>query len=900
MPQKQPDPSQPNFVNHRFGSYHLIEFLGQGGFAQVYKGVHVANQLLAAIKVFVTAQNNQPNTPGNEALERLKKEVGPLQRLNHPRIIRLLEIGIQSSISGFPQGIPYLVMEFAPHGTLYDACKGHLPLDLGVVVDYINEIAQGLQYLHDQEIIHRDLKPLNLLLDAQNHIVIADFGLATALERDSSFHLTRVVKGTPDYMAPEQWQGQTRKESDQYSLAVITYEWLTGVKPIQSNRGRPLPPAVEQVITRGLAPNAKDRFPSVTEFARALTLAAKGGAPASPSPTYDASTIRQNAQQPSNQWTWTPSPPSSAEWRQAGWGSTPSAPSTPSSTPFPGQQFPIQPAAIPYDPASPGEHVKHFPVSKPVKEMHWIGGRFLAATTADTLYFWDMVSPGNDATHPIKESNWKFSPDRRFIAGPVLDGIEVYDLAQQTRVHTYKGLKNATALAWSPDGQRIVAAGTVERVTAAGTRSSERAIHLWYMATGQLQHATQPHSGPLRDVTLLAWSPGGGYIASADQGGSVMLWNAGDLSYLRARQSGAQAFRTETLSDLLWSSDDQYLALLTQENQVHVWKANPLSQPNAPANAPGPWGENAQQDFRTYFISAQDRPLALWKPSPPWNAQAQKQDRSNLLALLTGPSTVEVIDTATGATINSHACAGSVLSVAWSPDGKALAAGCEEGTIEIWEPRTGISLSHPATRTGGLARAYQFAIGDQVFQVEALAWSPDGRLLASAGNDPASDEHMIWVWKAHQTTGNGNEEQNEIVKKLGVNLWLALALGAFDLIFPALTGIVTNSLFAFFLIPPISLVALIWAAFTLNEWRQARKQEEKATFKGVPTVSAISWGLTCLIIGITIAQGVVGVLIGLVLAAAGGTVGWHFHRFLLKELHQSLFPSRFGSGFHQF
>jgi serine/threonine-protein kinase len=896
MPQKQPDPSQPNFINHRFGNYHLIEFLGQGGFAQVYQGVHVGNQSLAAIKAFAITQQNQPNISGNEALESLKKEVGPLQPLNHPRIIRLLEIGIQSNIPGFPQGIPYLVMEYVPNGTLHEHCKKTgLPLAPRVVLDYVNQIAEGLQYLHDltPPILHRDLKPLNLLLNAQNEIVIADFGLATALERSKSVHVTKVVKGTLGYMAPEQHlNAETRRESDQYSLAVITHELLTGVKPIQGNPSHPLPSDVVEVLRRGLAQDYRMRYPSVTEFAKALTGAITG---ISPTPTYDAPTVR-DPRRPAKPPTATPATSPRTDWGKAGWGTTPSnsnTPGTPSSIPLPVQPISNQPVLASYDPASPGDHIKHFPVSGQVKDIHWIG-RFLTATTTDHLHFWDMATPGNDATYPVKDSSWKFSPNRRFIAGSVPDGVEIYDLAQQTPVYTYTSLKNVTALAWSPDGQRIVAAGMVK---------NERALHLWNSTNGQPLCATQAHSGPLSDVTLLVWSPRGGYIASADQNSSVILWNAGDLSFRRGRQSGAQAFRLENLSDLSWSPDEQYLALLTGENRVHIWKANPFSPPNISTHTPTPWEAYDQSDFQTYFISGEERPIALWKPPLPWNSQAPKHAHRNLLALLVGPSTVEVINADNGATVSSHPCSHPVLTVAWAPDSRSLAAGCEEGIIEVWEPRAGVSPSQPPQKTSGLPQSYEFAVGERVFQVESLAWSADSRFLASVGSDPARGERMIWVWKTHKTSDLDNDDdndQNDFLKKLGVNFWLALALGAFDLFFPALTGIVTNSLFAFFLIPFISLLALIWAGITLNEWHHARKKEDRATSKGVSTLCAISWGLTSLIIGFNLAQEVPGALLGLLLALVGGIVGWCFHRFLLRELHQSLFPSRFGSGFPQF
>ena len=155
------------------------------------------------------------------------------------------------------------------------------------VVPYLAQIADALQYAHDQKLVHRDIKPENMLLGRRNDVLLTDFGIAVAAQ-NTSMHKTMSVAGTAAYMAPEQLQGKPRPSSDLYSLAVVVYEWVAGQRPFQGSftevagqhlftpppslreKVPTIEPAVEQVVMTALAKDPKDRIGSVRAFANAF------------------------------------------------------------------------------------------------------------------------------------------------------------------------------------------------------------------------------------------------------------------------------------------------------------------------------------------------------------------------------------------------------------------------------------------------------------------------------------------------------------------------------------------------------------------------------------------------------------------------------------------------------
>ncbi len=264
-------------VGQQFGNYRLTRLLGTGGFADVYLGEQVYLKSQAAIKVLTA-----PLAP--EATDGFLREAQTLVSLVHPHIVRLLDYRVEEQT-------PYLVMDYAPGGTLRERIARGQRLSLPTVVAYVKQVADALQYAHDQRLIHRDVKPANLLLGRHHEVLLSDFGISL-LAYSSQSHSTQDIAGTITYMAPEQLRGHPCKASDQYALGVIVYEWLAGKRPFSGSfpeiaaqhclanppplrAAHPgIPQAVEAVILHPLAKRPEQRFASVQAFARALEQAA--------------------------------------------------------------------------------------------------------------------------------------------------------------------------------------------------------------------------------------------------------------------------------------------------------------------------------------------------------------------------------------------------------------------------------------------------------------------------------------------------------------------------------------------------------------------------------------------------------------------------------------------------
>jgi serine/threonine protein kinase len=263
-------------VGQRLGNYRLVRLLGRGGFAEVYLGQHVRLNMQAAIKVLHTQL-------ADEDVENFHREAETIAALIHPHIVRLLDFDVKDDI-------PFLIMDYAPNGSLRQLYPKGTPLPLSTIVSYTRQIAAALQYAHDKKIIHRDVKPENMLLGRSNEVLLSDFGIAM-MTQSSRYQATQETVGTIYYMAPEQLQGKPRLASDQYALGVVIYEWLSGERPfngsfteiVAQHLAVPAPPLygkvpvvsldVERVVMTTLAKDPQQRFPSVQACATALAQA---------------------------------------------------------------------------------------------------------------------------------------------------------------------------------------------------------------------------------------------------------------------------------------------------------------------------------------------------------------------------------------------------------------------------------------------------------------------------------------------------------------------------------------------------------------------------------------------------------------------------------------------------
>lgn len=268
-------------IDKYIGRYHVLEIIGEGGMAIVYKAYDTHLERDVAIKVI--KRDAFPPNQLERIIKRFEREAKALARLSHPNIVKVLDYGEY-------EGAPFLIMEYLQGGSL----KNNLgkPLAWQDTVKILLPITWALEYAHEHKIIHRDIKPSNILLTDQGIPMLTDFGIARLLDLESDTATltgTGVGLGTPEYMAPEQWIGQSSMQSDIYSLGVVLYEMLTGHKPYeastpaaillkQSNDPLPnpdrfvpnLPESIREVLFNAMNKQAENRYKTASAFCQAL------------------------------------------------------------------------------------------------------------------------------------------------------------------------------------------------------------------------------------------------------------------------------------------------------------------------------------------------------------------------------------------------------------------------------------------------------------------------------------------------------------------------------------------------------------------------------------------------------------------------------------------------------
>jgi eukaryotic-like serine/threonine-protein kinase len=487
--------------------------------------------------------------------------------------VRLLDYGIENAI-------PFLVMQYVPNGSLRQLHPKGTQLPLTTVVSYLKQVASALQYIHDQGLIHCDVKPHNMLLNARNEVLLSDFGIAV-ISQKGGYRRESVsdFEGTIPYAAPEQIRSRPRIASDQYSLGVVVYEWLTGDWPFHGsiyeiasqhvlnfppplrNKLPTITPAVEQVVLKALEKDPTQRFESVHAFAIALERASRLEQPQNTvlprSPLPFALPSRH-----------TPSPASPA----------PSATLT-----YRGHTDHVY--ALAWSPN--GKYIASSSLDETIRVWHahmgqtllthhdnslkgqalaWSpGGKYIASTSGllcETIQTWHVSTGLNAAeyptcnghTEPINSLAW--SPDGNKIASASDDGTaQVWDVRTGRSILAYRGHSmGVKAIAWSPNGKYLASA------------SEDKTVHIWNAETGRNLLIYYSH----RDkVNAVAFSPDGRKIASASDDGTVHLWDASTGRKILI-YSGHSGFVTT----LAWSNDGSHLAAGGLDDTIQIWETS--------------------------------------------------------------------------------------------------------------------------------------------------------------------------------------------------------------------------------------------------------------------------------------------------------------------------------------
>jgi serine/threonine-protein kinase len=288
-------PAQANLAGQVLDKRYKIERkLGEGGMSYVYLGTDLGTQSQFAIKVLSDALSQDTN-----AMARLKREAALGMQLAHKNVCHIMRLGETED------KMVYVVMPYVNGEILADRNNrlGHLPVV--ETARFIKDMSAGLQVAHNLNIVHRDLKPENVMIcrgkDGIEYAVVMDFGLAKAQKAEGELQkltATGIILGTPEFMSPEQLRGKTLDpRTDIYSLALMTYEMLTGKLPFTGRtqqemmiarlrsdpmpirRMRPeleIPESIEKVLNKAMQRNPDDRYGTVTEFGDAFASAAQG------------------------------------------------------------------------------------------------------------------------------------------------------------------------------------------------------------------------------------------------------------------------------------------------------------------------------------------------------------------------------------------------------------------------------------------------------------------------------------------------------------------------------------------------------------------------------------------------------------------------------------------------
>jgi hypothetical protein len=257
------------------GQYELLEEIGRGGMGTVYRARDTVRGLEVAVKLMSPHLQMQQTF-----VDRFLREARVVARLEHAHIVPILDVGMH-------ENRPFLVMRLLRGGTLQERINAGL-LDQRQLWEIMAQVALALDAAHAQNVIHRDVKPTNILFNEQGAPFVSDFGIAKVIDATTQLTGDRLI-GTPAYMSPEQFTGQALDgRSDQYSLAVVIFEALTGkllfsgdtlqvmykhvhtAAPAVHRVNPDLPPSLSPALAKALAKNPADRYATVIDFVKAL------------------------------------------------------------------------------------------------------------------------------------------------------------------------------------------------------------------------------------------------------------------------------------------------------------------------------------------------------------------------------------------------------------------------------------------------------------------------------------------------------------------------------------------------------------------------------------------------------------------------------------------------------
>lgn len=680
-----------NREGQRLGNYHLVRLLGHGSFAEVYLAEHRYLKTEAAVKVL------HAQLAASDA-ESFLHEAQTIARLVHPHIVRIFDFDVQD-------GTAFIVMDYASNGTLRQRHRRGEIVPLKLVISYVKQVADALQYAHEQKLIHRDIKPENMLIGRRNEVLLSDFGIAQVAQ-STLLEKTQPMAGTVPYMAPEQLHGRARFASDQYALGIIVYEWLSGTRPFQGSffevasqhmYASPLPlssyvpgisSAVESVVMTALVKDPQKRFASVSAFANALEQASDVQGSHPPLSAFSSS-LPGAPSAPS----YTPVLLPPVDVFPSGSGSpsmnTPLPPESPLTSAHASPDFASLDHNAPAVSEAPSQQTLPRPRTR-LSRRAAIGGLVglaAAVVAGGSIAWYELFSKDHAAvltynghSYPVYALAW--SPNGQNIASASQDKtVQIWNATTGDKSITYTQQgASENAVAWSPAGQRVASG------------SSDTTVQVWDATTGNYILTYPGHSDIIRTA---AWSPNGASIASGGDDKTVQIWDAvlGHHIYTYRGHSAR-------VWSVVWSRDGTRIASAGADATVQIWDALTgkllfTYRGHSKEVKAISWSHDG-----TYIASASDdRTVQVWDATPNHTLRYTYRGHFDVLN-----------------------------AVAWSHNDKYIATGSGDYTAHILEAATGKHL---------------FTYSGHSLAVHAVGWSNDDQRIASA-----SDDHTVQIWRA--------------------------------------------------------------------------------------------------------------------------------------------------------
>lgn len=711
------------------GDYRLIHELGHGGMGAVWEAEQLSLKRRVALKLLKPQLSMSPTT-----LQRFQREAEAGGRLQHVGIVQTYGVGEEN-------GVHWIAQELIPTGfSLADALadqrqKNELPIHwYRRIAEMFATLSDALEVAHQAGVIHRDIKPGNILIGEDDQPKIADFGLAQ-MQDDFALSRTGEFIGTPFYMSPEQAMSKRMgldHRTDIFSLGATLYETLTLVRPFDGDTSQQVfqkivteePPGPQKLRSRipsdlavicgkCLEKNQDRRYQSMADLAADLRRFLHDEPILAKPPT-----------------TWT---------RAVKWGRRhPVATTTGGVTVIALAVVSVMAFTIAVEQTRTESAL--IKAQEAEEEANW--NSYLALVQA--AQFAANSGRYGEAKRllnrcPEAYRNWEWHHLK---------------LRMDTSLLTLEGhSKDVTAVAWSPDGQRIVSG------------SRDQSLRIWNAKTGEAERVLEGHS---RSVAAVAWSPDGQRIVSGsfaqlpratketDKGGNLRIWNAAtsEIVHVLNGHSGS-------VLALDWSPDGQQFVSASNDSTLRIWDAQTggivlVLEGHSKSVTAVAWSPNG----RRIVSGTRDGPLHIWDAQTggiaqvvvgrhsgnvtdvAWSPDSQRLAWSSFEGNFVGTSeflegegaTLSIWDVEAKETVQTlEVPSGYVESLAWSPDGQRLVSGSRVGSLHIWDSMTGDRMQVLEGHSKG---------------VTAVAWSPSGRRIVSGSSD-----ETLHIWDS-ETDGS--------------------------------------------------------------------------------------------------------------------------------------------------